>query len=52
MKTPVSPLFVSQSAIYEFLGRALEINHQIKIPTKIAKTRMKDNPHFFYLQDV
>ena len=38
-KTHVAPLFMSQSAIYEFLGTALETNHQIKMPTKIAKTR-------------
>ena len=35
---------VSHLAIYELLGRALETNHQIKIPMKISKARTKDDP--------
>ena len=41
---------MSKSAIYEFLGRALETNHQIKMPTKISKTRTKNDQQFFVLQ--
>ena len=50
--TPTSPIFVSQAAVYEFLGSTLEPSKTIIMPLSIQKEIMKNNTQNFDLQDV